>query len=313
YCLTMMDRFLRWPEAIPLKDMTAGSVADAFYQHWICRFGTPLYITTDQGSQFETQLFKTLTRLVGTSRIRTTPYHLSSNGMIERWHRTLKAALICNQQVKWAELLLMGYARRSTILLGKIQRAHKRSKTNSYGPPQQGSDISTEWMDDRRFVIDINGELCSVAIERLKPTHLHDFGHRVFCLDGKPGKSKLEPRNREGILVDFADESKGYRVWLPKERTVTESHDAKFVGTPCQGIGEFQDFSPQDCKPILVVGENVRDYVEITLNPHIDQLARGNALEGNVEDQLTVNDDAPVAEQLTSTRGPGRPRIVKTG
>ncbi|KAG7191210.1 hypothetical protein KM043_013185 [Ampulex compressa] len=78
----------------------SGSVADAFYQYWTCHFGTPLHITTDEGSYFESQLFKALTQLVGANRIRTTPYHPSSNGMIERWHRTLKAALMCNQQRK---------------------------------------------------------------------------------------------------------------------------------------------------------------------------------------------------------------------
>ncbi|XP_029680861.1 uncharacterized protein LOC115246283 [Formica exsecta] len=63
YLLTMIDRFTRWPEAIPLEDITADSVATAFYKHWICRFGTPAIITTDQGSQFESQLFQALANL----------------------------------------------------------------------------------------------------------------------------------------------------------------------------------------------------------------------------------------------------------
>lgn len=117
YCLTMMDRFSRWPEAIPLKDMTADTVANAFYYNWVCRFGTPITITTDQGSQFESQLFKALTNLVGANRIRTTPYHPSSNGLIERWHRTLKTALMCNRQVPWIDLL-------PTVLLG-LRTAYK--------------------------------------------------------------------------------------------------------------------------------------------------------------------------------------------
>lgn len=111
YCLTMIDRFTRWPEAVPLKDMTTEAVATAFYVHWIARFGTPQTITTDQGTQFESSLFNALAKLIGAKRIHTTPYHPASNGIIERWHRTLKASLMCQDQTPWVDLL-------PTVLLG---------------------------------------------------------------------------------------------------------------------------------------------------------------------------------------------------
>ncbi|KAI5751736.1 hypothetical protein M8J77_010377 [Diaphorina citri] len=38
YCPTMVDRFTRWPEVIPLADQEAPTVAKAFYTHWIARF-----------------------------------------------------------------------------------------------------------------------------------------------------------------------------------------------------------------------------------------------------------------------------------
>lgn len=84
YCLTMIDRFSRWPEAVLLKDITANTVATAFFIQWIARFGAPTTITTDQGAQFESQLFNALTDLIGCTRIRTTAYHPASNGIIER-------------------------------------------------------------------------------------------------------------------------------------------------------------------------------------------------------------------------------------
>ena len=94
YCLTLIDRFSRCTEAIPLKDQTAEVVSRAFYDHWISRFGAPRILTTDQGTQFESQLFTALLSLIGCQRIRTTAYHPSANGMIERWHRSLKAAIM---------------------------------------------------------------------------------------------------------------------------------------------------------------------------------------------------------------------------
>ena len=90
----MIDRFTRWPEAVPLMDITATTVAKAFVSTWVCRFGIPRRITTDQGWQFEYRLFTQLTTLLGINRCRTTAYHPQASCLVERWHRTLKAALM---------------------------------------------------------------------------------------------------------------------------------------------------------------------------------------------------------------------------
>ncbi len=93
YLLTMVDRFSRWPEAVPITDLSAETVARAFVARWVATFGVPAIVTTDRGSQFESALFQSLTNLLGTTRTRTTAYHPATNGMVERMHRTLKTAL----------------------------------------------------------------------------------------------------------------------------------------------------------------------------------------------------------------------------
>ncbi len=110
YCLTMIDRFTRWPEAIPMRNMEAATCARVFYDTWVARFGAPTLITTDQGKQFESQLFDALLCLIGTKRVRTTAYHPQSNGIIERWHRDFKAAIMCHDK-QWTKVL-------PTVLLG---------------------------------------------------------------------------------------------------------------------------------------------------------------------------------------------------
>lgn len=93
YIVTIIDRCTRWPEAIPVCDITADTVARVIFKEWICRYGCPIKLTSDQGRQFESTLFSELMKLLGIRRIRTTAYHPQSNGAVERWHRSLKAAL----------------------------------------------------------------------------------------------------------------------------------------------------------------------------------------------------------------------------
>ncbi|CAK9810898.1 Transposon Tf2-9 polyprotein [Anthophora plagiata] len=132
YCLTCVDRFTRWPEAIPLRDQEAATVARAFYEGWVSRFGTPLKITTDQGRQFEAHLFKELNSLLGATHLRTTAYHPAANGMVERFHRQLKAAIRYYQHHRWTETL-------PTILLGIRSAWKEDTKSTSaelvYGEP----------------------------------------------------------------------------------------------------------------------------------------------------------------------------------
>ena len=106
YILTAVDRFTRWPEAFPLRSIDALSVAQAFNMGWVSRFGVPEIITSDRGPQFVSSVWTELARTLGVDVRHTAAYHPQSNGMVERLHRQLKAALMARlKESTWVRQL----------------------------------------------------------------------------------------------------------------------------------------------------------------------------------------------------------------
>ena len=94
YLLTAVDRFSRWPVAVPMTDATADSVLNAFAHGWVANFGVPASITTDQGGQFRGELWQQLMTTWGIRNHHTAAFHPEANGLVERFHRRLKESLL---------------------------------------------------------------------------------------------------------------------------------------------------------------------------------------------------------------------------
>ncbi|GFS74572.1 retrovirus-related Pol polyprotein from transposon opus [Trichonephila clavipes] len=92
-------------EAIPIPEITAEIVGRAFYEKWICRFGVPAKLVTDQGRQFKAELFRSIAAICGAKVAHTTSYHPQCNGKVERLHRTLKGAIKDHNNIRWTESL----------------------------------------------------------------------------------------------------------------------------------------------------------------------------------------------------------------
>ncbi|KFD48296.1 hypothetical protein M513_10788 [Trichuris suis] len=108
YVLTVCDYFTKWAEAFATDNMEATTVAKVLTDNFVTRFGPPESVHSDQGRSFEARLMTELFQLLGIKKTRTTAYHPQSNGLVERFNRTLLdtlAALAEDSPERWDDML----------------------------------------------------------------------------------------------------------------------------------------------------------------------------------------------------------------
>lgn len=108
YMLVCVDYLTRWPEVVPMPDQTSPVVAKAWIQKVLSRHCIPEKVLTDQGSNFSSELMEGVYHHLGITRISTTAYHPQTNGLVERFNRTLKdmlAKLMEERADDWDEVL----------------------------------------------------------------------------------------------------------------------------------------------------------------------------------------------------------------
>ena len=93
WILVITDHFTRWCDAFPMPDATAEATAKILEERVFCHFGVPEIIHSDQGRQFQSNLFSELCKIWGCEKTQTTPYRPQANGLCERLNRTLGDAL----------------------------------------------------------------------------------------------------------------------------------------------------------------------------------------------------------------------------
>ncbi|GFY21665.1 retrovirus-related Pol polyprotein from transposon 412 [Trichonephila clavipes] len=84
--LVVKDYFTKWPEAYPIPNQEASTVAEVLVQHWISRFRVPLQLHSYQGRNFDSAVCKRLCEILAINKTRTTALHPQSDGMVERFN-----------------------------------------------------------------------------------------------------------------------------------------------------------------------------------------------------------------------------------
>ena len=108
YILTVQCTFTKWAEVFTISNQRATTCAKVLVRNWICRFGVPDRIHSDQGHNFESKIFSEMCQLQSINKTRTSAYHPEDNGQVESLHKTLRSMLkarVEDNPVTWDEHL----------------------------------------------------------------------------------------------------------------------------------------------------------------------------------------------------------------
>ena len=107
YILTVEDQYSRFCQAYPLANKTTQTVANTLMDRWVATFGAPYSIHSDRGTEFTSEVFGALMKLLNVRKSTTPPYSPQSNS-IERFHRSLNAIMrvyLDREDVGWSKHL----------------------------------------------------------------------------------------------------------------------------------------------------------------------------------------------------------------
>ncbi|MCG8032936.1 MAG: DDE-type integrase/transposase/recombinase, partial [Candidatus Thiodiazotropha taylori] len=188
YILVISDYFTKWVEAFPIPDQKAETVAKCLVSEVISRFGVPSYIHSDQGRQFESQLYQEVCFLLDIKKTRTTPYHPQSDGMVERFNKTLEGllrAFVNDEHSDWDERLpyvLMAYRSSvnettgytpNTLMLGREVTVPLDIQ---FANPHNAKEIQTEFVSNLQFRMEQAHEMARehIQTEMRRQKRYHD-------------------------------------------------------------------------------------------------------------------------------------------
>jgi hypothetical protein len=119
YILVIQEYLTKWPIAVPLPDQKASTIAQALVEQLFLVYGAPRVLLTDRGTNFMSNVLREVNEFWGVKQSFTTPYHPQTDGMVERFNRTLAKLLashVDDNQRNWDVILpYVVYAYRTTV------------------------------------------------------------------------------------------------------------------------------------------------------------------------------------------------------
>ena len=201
YVLVISDYFTRWVEAFPIPDIEAKTVAEVLLHGFISKYGVPKQIHSDQGAQFESKLFQELCRAFDIDKTRTTPYHPQSDGLVERFNRTLGdmlSKLVNASHRNWDELLPF-------VMMAYRSSVHESA---GYFPSMMLFDYEIQLPVDLLL-----GEPPKEALGSISPSsYVTSLRNNLLCIHDLARDKMVEASQRQKRAYDLRGNFKSYCV-----------------------------------------------------------------------------------------------------
>ena len=156
FILVMTDAFTKYAEIIAIHNKEAETVAEAVFYHWICRYGIPAQLVTDQGKEFVATVCKSLWKRLDLLHITTSARHPQANSQAEVINKTIArylASFVNDTTLDWEQFI-------APLMFSYNTAFHRSIKTSpfflTYGvhpslprhvtTPMYGSDLPTDLM-----------------------------------------------------------------------------------------------------------------------------------------------------------------------
>ena len=203
-----MDYFTKWAEAIPLCDQKATTIADAVIK--LCSsFGIPDILHSDQGRNFESALFSQVLQVFGIHKTRTTAYHPQSDGMVERFNRSLLQLLRCyvDTEDDWERFLpLVLYAYRTAqhsstgvtpfqLMFGRSPQSSPFCQSKAFDPNTYSAQLQAKLASLQDLVhTNISASAQQQKFQHDKQSRAHSFVAGAPVWLSIPTRGKLQPK-----------------------------------------------------------------------------------------------------------------------
>ena len=248
YILVVTDSFSKWTEVFAIPDETAYTCANVILNEVICRYGCPLSLHTDQGRNFESNIFKELCKMLEIRKTRTTPRNPKCNGQTERYNKTLISmikAYIKGEQNNWDENL------------GCLAGAYRAT-------PHDSTTLTPNMLMLGREIRLPHEVVFGSSVSENKYDNVANYGEYVIDLKNKLQKAhdvtrlhldKVAERQKEhyDLNVQFVSYKVGDLVWLLNE---------------VRELGVCPKLQPAFTGPYVVSGKLGPATIELQLDQH---------------------------------------------
>jgi hypothetical protein len=215
YIIVAMDYFTKWPEAKAIADIKAETVAKFIYEEIICRHGTPEELLSDRGLSFMNQVVDQLCTKFQVKHRLTSPYRPQTNGMIERFNRTLGeciAKLINDNDKEWDEYI-------SSVLFAYRTMKHK---STGYSPfyLMYGRQAKLPVELKVETICDSERDMEEAILDRVATIHKMEIDQQDVLINIEQGQQKAKDRHddqRVAQRLKISDKVLVERTWKRKD------------------------------------------------------------------------------------------------